>query len=156
MYDGRMIAGLEETVSKVMPMPSKPMERVWQSLLHHDGYGYGKYDSTALCRIYSNGVGAVVVLTEPKENTGTSVTNCYERIALKLRSPLGQFIPLENFPGCITWLEQYEARPEEIDLVSMGWEASLNRFGPPKWRPLTPGLAFRDIPWAELCRIPEH
>jgi hypothetical protein len=156
IYEGNLISNLNAAVDKVLPMPARPMERVWQSLLHHDGYGYGKHDSIALARIYSNGIGAVVILTEPKGNTGASVTNCYERIALKLRTALGQFIPLENYPEKVTFLEQYESAPNEISLVTMTWDSTLLRFSHPKWRALTEGLAFRDIPWAELCRIPQH
>ena len=157
MYNGRLMTGLQETVDKVMPMPTRTMERVWNSVLHHDGYGLARInDSTAYCRIYSDGISAVVILTEPKDNHGTSITNCYERIARKLCVALGQFIPLENYPSKVAWLEQYERAPEELTLIALEWDKTLLRFARPKWSRLASHASFNGIPWTELCRIPEH
>jgi hypothetical protein len=145
------------TGPKVIEMPARTMERVWSSVLWHDGYGFNRVnDSKALCRIYSDGIGAVVILTEPNDNHGTSVTNCYERIARKLCVALGQFIPVENYPEKVTWLEQYERAPEELTLITLVWDKSLLRFSRPRWSRLASHADFCGIPWTELCRIPEH
>ncbi len=123
MHEGNLISGLQDTVSKVVPIRERisAMPRVWSAVVHHNGYGWGTADSRCYARIYSNGARAVVVLTELNKNPGTSVTNCYERIATVMRAEVTVFIPFSNFPSRVTWMEQYERAPEEVDLVTLLW-----------------------------------
>ena len=97
----------------------KPLDRVWDALVHWNGYGNRCNRCVCRCRIYSNGQRAVVVLTELKANESTSITNDFERVANQLRSVVIQFIPEANFPGAVIWVEQYEERPHEMNLVML-------------------------------------
>ncbi len=167
MYEGNLIAGLQETVNKVVPIRervSAGMPQVWSAVVHHNGYDWGNADSRCYARIYSDGVRAVVVLTELNKNPGTSVTNCYERIATVMRAAVTAFIPFSNFPSRVTWMEQYERAPEEIDLVALLWDTAnvgsvsraKQRFSNPTWHRLSESTArMYDVPWEELCRAPE-
>lgn len=154
VYDGRVLEQIENTVEKVLRMP-RAVSRVWKGIVHHDGYGFGRRDSRALVRIYSDGIRAVVVLTELKENDGTSVTNCYERIATLLRTAITQFIPLENFPSQVTWIEQYEERPRELTLVALQWDGRM--FSRPQWRAMTEADAAKcGVGGVELATVPRY
>lgn len=126
----------------------------WSAVVHHNGYGWNK-ESYCLVRIYADGLRAVVILTEMKDNPATSVTNCYERIATSMRLAVAQFIPVENFPDHVTWMEQYERRPEEIALVTLVWQG--DKFHHPTWRSLTEVTSrCYGVEWEELCRIAER
>lgn len=79
------------------------------------------------------------------------MTNAYEEIATKLKPVITQFIPLENWPDRVAWLEQYEDRPTAIDLVTMQWDG--RKFLTPKWVRLTEqGAEPLGVAWQELCR----
>ena len=108
------------------------MRRVWDAVVHWSGYGRPTSRSLCRARIYSNGLRAIVVLTQLKDNPGVSVTNDYERVANQLRTAILQFIPEDRFPGSVIWLEQDEERPQEIDLVSLLWDLPA-RLHSPKW-----------------------
>jgi hypothetical protein len=162
MYKGNLVAGLQDTVSKVVPIRPEPqsMPLVWSADIAHDGYGWNR-NSHCLARIYSDGQRAVVVLTELEKNPGTSVTNCYSRIATRMREAVSNFIPSSHFPSRVTWLEQYQERPDEIDLVTMLWdEANLGRgkeqLTKPTWYRLNESSAVKyGVAWRDLCRVPE-
>jgi hypothetical protein len=158
MYRGDLVSRLMDSAEQaaVTIRPAGELRRVWTAVVHHYGYGWNK-DSRCLARIYSDGVRAVVVLTELADNPGTSVTNCYERIAILLRTAVTQFIPSANFPSKVVWLEQYEVRPREIDLVTMVWDVAnqgREAFFHPSWHRLTESTSHMyGVSWEELCQI---
>lgn len=131
------------------------MEKRWQAILHHAGNGSRLHDSRCMARIYSDGLRAVVLLTELDGNQGTSVTNAYEIIAQDLRTAVQQFIPEENFPGSVAWLEQYEARADDVSLVALRW-AGKRCLSPPAWKHVTQGLiAGLGLDWKEVINVPK-
>lgn len=132
------------------------MRKCWTAVVHHAGNGCKFHDSHCLARIYSDGLQAVVILTELKSNKGTSVTNAYEVIARQLRHAVKQFIFAGSFPSKVTWLEQYEARPEGIDLVTLRWSDEVC-LSPPTWKRIGPAFAEGlGIGWEELIHVPEQ
>lgn len=146
MHDGRVIDRLREIVRQTETMKLRMCVTV-----HYDGYGCKGRASRCRARIFANGKNAVVVLTETRDNPGVSVTNDYERIASNMRGMVSQFIPYSNFPSKVIWMEQYEARPHNIDLVTLQWEPLRGEFSLPAWHPLNEQTAaMYGVPWEEL------
>ena len=79
----------------------------------------------------------VVILTELAENEGTSITNCYEKIATELyKGRLSHYLPTE-----IQWVEHYNKNSyntndkleETFDLVSLQWDEQKRCYLSPAW-----------------------
>lgn len=153
MFNGKMLESLEESVARATV---RPKELQWQALIHHDGLTYNcHWRSTAIVRLYSDGQSAVVLLTEPKDNEGCSVSDCYARIASKLRTAATQFIPFSNFPNKVVWMQQHEQRPLEVDLVTLLWDGRSALYDP-RWHRLTEATSrMYGVGWEELCRVPK-
>ena len=146
LTDGREIERLKTMVAQAEAMKLKLCVTV-----HYDGYGRKGCPSRCRARIFSDTKKAVVILTELPDNPGVSVTNDYERIASNMRGMVTQFIPRSHFPSKVVWMEQYAARPEEIDLVTLQWEPIRGEFSLPHWHRLNEQMAaMYDVPWQEL------
>ncbi len=92
----------------------------------------GFWNAKSKCRIdiEHNKNKTKVILTELKENQGTSVTNMVEHLATMTKHQFLHETPAEK----IEWIEHYEMRGESFDKVEMLWDDE--RFSNPKWRPL--------------------
>jgi hypothetical protein len=73
--------------------------------------------------------GAVVVLTEPGENLGMSITNAIEQVANLARDMLLESLP----PKHIVWIERFEELGT-FDYVCFQWNGK--QFFSPDWRPI--------------------
>ena len=147
-YSGNSIKDLAAMVSA--------MKLRWTALVHHAGNGSRLRDSHCLVRIWSDGIRAVVVLTELETNQGTSVTNAYEEIAGQMRNVVLQFIMSDSWPVRVTWIEQYQYKSQP-ELVTLRWsENGKVCLSPPMWKPLPQSLVTQlGLAWDDLCHIPE-
>ena len=105
--------------------------------------------SQATCRvsIFQSDEQTVVVLTEPPDNHGISVTNAVEYIAGAVTD---LSLLWEKHPGEIVWVEHYptrggSARIEETwDRVEFQWEFDEGWHATnPRWHPLNRADVFR-------------
>jgi hypothetical protein len=97
------------------------------------GNGFGTWESLCRLRIYETPEQAVVIATELPENTGTSITNAVESLAMMV---VEQY---ELRPHTLVWIEHYPAHrdlPETFARVQLAWEGQ--RFYAPRWRHLEP------------------
>lgn len=141
-----------DTITNLLQMASR-MRLAWKGTINYKGFGMHK--SHCYGRIFTDGNRAVVVLTELKSNRGTSVTNDYEGIATLLRAAVCAFIPDQNFPSQVTWIEQYEERPAVLDKVTLIYEPSSRCFvHPPKWVRLNDDTVRElGVPLADLITV---
>lgn len=97
----------------------------------------GPFYSESLCRIDIFAIDTthpIVVLTELKDNPGTSVTNAFERLATEIYSRYLHPLGIER--GDVTWLEHVERKcgfRETWDEVSLTYEEESGVFSTPKW-----------------------
>jgi outer membrane biogenesis lipoprotein LolB len=96
----------------------------------------------AVCRvsIFQRNGQTVVVLTEPWDNQGVSVTNAVEYIAGAVTD---LSLLWEKHPDEVTWIEHYPRRGEGIrieetwDLVEFDWEFDEGwHASNPRWHPM--------------------
>ena len=103
-------------------------------ILHY--LGYGECHSKCGYEIKDFGGEITVILTELKDNPGTSVTNKVEFIASLIYSKYLSDKPVSD----IKWIEHYPRRgkiEETFDLVELTWLVEKKMFITPRWSRLS-------------------
>jgi hypothetical protein len=90
----------------------------------HDYLGYGIHRSHCGIRVYVVADGMVVVISEPPDNHGTSVTNAIEQIASEL---LPNLVGEPDRRDTITWIEHYPAEKSLVKAVHRGTAFACSR-----------------------------
>lgn len=99
----------------------------------HEYRGSAGFYSVCAVRIQRMNNIVHILLTEPKDNTGTSVTNASELIATNIYRIL--FDGTENAPNPndIQWYEFYEHAKSSLDRVRYFWVENERRYIEPEW-----------------------
>ncbi len=99
--------------------------------------GFGNCDSKCGLKIYQQPDRAIVLMTELPDNEGTSVTNCAEHLATKIREQYLADLQIQN----IIWIEHYPKNKKNgnfedtYDLVNLKWDGA--EFYSPSWEPIS-------------------
>jgi hypothetical protein len=103
--------------------------------------GLGNCEGVCGLKIFpqANGI-FILVLTELDENTGASITNCYDNISTQVHQQFLSDIPVDK----IIWLEHYDDNSyydkknnkETFDQVNLTYDKKLKCFSSPEWKHL--------------------
>lgn len=111
----------------------------WQGF----GNGFGKWESMCRIRVYEHEERQIIVATELPENTGTSITNAAENLAILVINKYE--LDLKR----VVWIEHYSKikhQDESFDIVSF-------KMAPGPANPLNPRelrMALADPAWKRI------
>lgn len=116
----------------------------------------GIHGTESFCRVrlYRNEAADVVVLTEPADNEGGSVTNCIEAIAGIVAEQHGldpvRTLWIEHYTQTEGSRKKYPRSEETFDLCSMGYDPTKELYRNPKYGNRVEITPFFDPDWKPL------